>query len=244
MLKTGYARLFFNAVRRRADAVITISDFTKQELIRLTPASKQPVISIPLGVDQEWFGAASFRRASPDPYLLYVGNVKPHKNLGRLVEAFKRIAADIPHRLIIIGKRDGLITADTSVQKIAATLGDRIAFTGHVDDGKLKEWVANADLLVLPSLYEGFGLPPLEAMAACCPVAVSRIPVLEEVCGDAALYFDPYQVDDIAHQVTTILRDEKLRERLRRDGSARARQFTWSSCILKTCMVIRERIGS
>jgi glycosyltransferase involved in cell wall biosynthesis len=244
-LKTGYARFFFNAVRKRADAVITISEFTRDEYIRYTGSSTQPIVPIHLAVNETWYEAGKLRQPSSElPYLLYVGNVKPHKNLGALVEAFRLLASRIPHRLVIVGKREGLITADTAVQKAAAELGDRIFFTGFVDDTALKRWVANSEVLVLPSLYEGFGLPPLEAMAARCPVAVSDIAVLKEVCGDAAIYFNPRDPSDIASKLLELATDVGLRDEMRVRGLDRARQFRWDVCVRRNCDLIRDMIST
>ncbi len=148
----------------------------------------------------------------------------------------------MPHKLVIVGRREGLITADTRVQALAAELGDRVTFTGFVDDAALKSWVANADLLVQPSFYEGFGLPPLEAMAAGCPVAVSDIPVLREVCGDAAAYFDPLKPEDIASQVVNVLQDKEFRSRLRRQGKIRARSLRWETCVSQTCALLAQML--
>jgi glycosyltransferase involved in cell wall biosynthesis len=143
---------------------------------------------------------------------------------------------------VIVGKREGLITADTAVQKAAAELGDTIRFTGFVDDQALKSWVANARLLVLPSLYEGFGLPPLEAMAAGCPVAVSDISVLREVCGDAAAYFNPLDAADIAGRLFQLVAGPRSGDSLRARGLEHARQFRWDTCVARHCDVIRDLI--
>ena len=159
-LKTAYSKFLFNSVRRNADTVITDSLFTRDEFIRFTQRrDTQPILPVHLGVSAEWFDAASLR--GPEvaatlengaPYALYVGNIKPHKNLSGLVNAWRILANSVPHKLVIVGKREGLITADEKVQKAAAELGDRIAFTGYLDRDSLKRRVANAELLILPTL--------------------------------------------------------------------------------------------
>lgn len=238
--KRLYAKIMFGALRRRAAAVITISRFSKNELIRFTGESAQPIYPIHLGVADAWFHIPPSARSYPNKYILYVGNVKPHKNLSALVKAFGSICDKIPHDLVIVGKKEGFITGDEVVAKEAERLGGRVQFTGYVGDEKLRQYFAHAEALVFPSLYEGFGLPPLEAMAAGCPVLVSTAASLPEICGDAAVYCDPYRPEDIASKLLGLLMDGELREELRRKGYERARTFTWDRCVSQTCDVIRD----
>lgn len=237
--KRLYARIMFGAVRRRAAAIITISQFTKNEFIRFTGEGAQPIYPIHLGVADAWFHIPPSARPYPNQYILYVGNVKPHKNLSALVKAFGSICGNIPHDLVIVGKREGFITGDEIVAKDAERLGARVQFTGYVDDKKLQQYFAHADVLAFPSLYEGFGLPPLEAMAAGCPALVSTEASLPEICGDAALYCDPHRPEDIASKLLELLTDEGLGEELRSKGFERAHTFTWNRCVNQTCDVIR-----
>ena len=236
--KTIYARFMFNAVRRKVDAILTISKFTKNELVRFTGEGLQPVYPIHLGVDKSWFDVKPAGNPHGKPYLLYVGNVKPHKNLGALIMAFSFLINDIPHDLVIVGKKEGFITSDTTSIFEAAKLQGRVSFTGYVTEEALKQYMAHADVFVFPSLYEGFGLPPLEAMAAGCPVIVSNTASLPEICGDAALYCDPYRPRDIADRIMELLGDNVLREVLIRKGREHARKFNWNACIKETCEVI------
>ena len=237
--KSLYAKIMFSAVRRRADSIITISHFTKEELIRLTGEGGQPINPIHLGVTDDWYHIVPKDRPYPAQYILYVGNVKPHKNLGALLNAFSLICNKVPHDIVIVGKKEGFITGDKTVASVAHNLGTRVHFTGYVEDEMLRQYFSYASALVLPSFYEGFGLPPLEAMAAGCPVVVSKAASLPEICGDAALYFNPYLVEDIADKIINILQDSNLRDAMRIKGFARARQFTWEKCCAETCEVIR-----
>lgn len=236
--KRLYARFMFDAVRRRADAILTISRFTRDELIRYTGVGRQQIYPIHLGVDESWFEVPSAGNPYGKPYLLYVGNIKPHKNLGALIKAFEALAEDIPHDLVLLGKREGFITGDSSSVLEARKLRGRVYFTGRVEDATLKQYVLHADALVFPSLYEGFGLPPVEAMAAGCPVISSNAASLPEICGDAVLYCDPYNPADIASKIRLLMGDEELRSELRARGSVRARRFTWEACITTTCGVV------
>jgi len=238
--KRIYANFMFNLVRKKADAIITISQFTKDELIRFTGKGSQELYPIHLGVEESWFNIDPGNNPYGKPYLLYVGNVKPHKNLSRLIRAFGMLVDKIPHDLVIIGKKDGFITGDKSVVHEAAKLGNRVQFTGYVEDKLLRQYFAHAEVFVFPSLYEGFGLPPLEAMAAGCPVLVSNAASLPEVCEDAAIYCDPYNHEDIAKKILLLMKDSSLRETLRRKGVEHARKFTWEKCASETCSVINR----
>ncbi|MBY0579575.1 MAG: glycosyltransferase family 4 protein [Burkholderiales bacterium] len=242
--KRIYARYMLDAVRRRADAILTISRFTRDELIRFTGEGRQTIFPIHLGVDESWFAAKSSSSPHGKPYLLYVGNIKPHKNLVGLIKAFGTLLDDIPHDLVLLGKKEGFITGDRSSVLEAGKLRGRVHFTGRVEDVILKSYMAHADALVFPSFYEGFGLPPLEAMAAGCPVISSNVASLPEICGDAALYCDPYSTADIAGKIGLLMRDGSLRDELRVKGEARARQFTWNACITETCGVIDGLLAS
>jgi glycosyltransferase involved in cell wall biosynthesis len=242
--KSIYARFMFNAVRRKADAIITISQFTKDELVRYTGEGRQEIYPIHLGVDKSWFEIRKTQNPQERPFLLYVGNVKPHKNLSGLIEAFALIADQTNHDLLIVGKREGFITGDEASSIEAAKLEGRVHFTGRVSDELLKQYVAHAEALVFPSLYEGFGLPPLEAMAAGCPVIVSSVASLPEVCGDAALYCDPYQPRDIASKILELLSDDSSRRALKLRGRVRARKFTWETCVQETCAVIERLLSA
>jgi glycosyltransferase involved in cell wall biosynthesis len=237
-----YARLMFAQLRQRAHAIICVSRFTAEELMRHAGVDANRIEVIHQGVDPEWFDVPAGRSPHPRPYFLYVGNVKPHKNLRRLIEAFEITARDVPHDLLIVGRKDGLLGGDDVVQSRAAALGSRVAFTGEVDDEVLKSLVASAEALVLPSRYEGFGLPALEAMAAGCPALVARAAALPEVCGDAALYFGPDDVAELAACLARIVRDRPLRDDLIAAGRHRARMFTWDTCARHTREVLDQAL--
>jgi len=238
--KQFYAKGMFAALRYKADAILCDSNFTKNELVRLTGQGRQALYAIHIGLDESWFHVKKHQSPHPKPFLLFVGNAKPHKNLGRLVEAFEAIKDKIPHDLVIVGQRKGFITGDRTATFKAAAVGARVQFTDHVEDELVSQYFAHADALVLPSLYEGFGLPPLEAMACGCPVLVSDTASLPEICGDAALYCDPHSTKDIAHKIRQLMDDEGLREDLRMKGLERAKQFAWDKCAEQTLDVIEQ----
>jgi len=236
-----YARALFGVVAKRAARIMVDSDFTRTELTRHTGVRPERVRRVYPGVGESWFAQRPPKvPRTSDSYVVFVGNVKPHKNLGALLRAFADLRDRIPERLVIVGRRSGFRTGDSEVPGLADQIGDRVKFTGEVTDSQVRELVAGASALVQPSLYEGFGLPPLEAMACGCPVLVSRCGSLPEVCGDAAWYCDANDYRDIGRQLWRILTDEPLRGQLRARGSARAKQFTWQACAEQTLAVLRE----
>ena len=199
-LKKFYAKIMFQAAAAKASHIICVSHFTKAELCRFTGVSSIKVSVIYNGVDEFWSTPLQQKqRIFAKPYILYVGNVKPHKNLRTLVRSFQNVMDRIPHSLVIVGKKEGFITGDEEVGRLAEQAGNRISFTGFVSDEELKNYYHYADLLVFPSLYEGFGLPPLEAMAAGCHnILCSDIPVLREIYGDCVKYFKATDEQDLA----------------------------------------------
>lgn len=241
-LRRLYARTLFSCVCARARVVMCDSAFTASELRRLS-GEPRCVAVIPLGVAPRWFGVHAHAPTSAVPYFLALGNVKPHKNLMRLVAAFGSVAAKLPHRLVVVGRREGLRTLDGKVEASAAALGDRVIFTGHVGRDALEEWVAGCAALIQPSLYEGFGLPPLEAMACGRRVAVSQTSSLPEVCGAEAVYFDPLDEGSIAEALVRVAGDsaDEADDSVRR--RAWARRFDWDVCAEATMLQLSRAAG-
>jgi len=238
--KRLYAKTMFSQLCRRAKAIICISEFTKNELIRLAHCKEDKIRLIPNGVDQSWRYVKKQNNPYYKPFFLFVGNVKPHKNIKNLIRGYALIKDQIEQDLIIVGKKDGFLTGDDEAIVEAGKLGSRINFSGFIDNETLIQYYKNADALVFPSLYEGFGLPPLEAMICGCPIIVSNKSSLPEVCGDAALYCDPYSITDISEKMIMFSRNSSLRETLVQKGYTRAERFSWEECAKKTISVIQE----
>lgn len=237
--KKIYARTVFNAVARKAEAVVADSYFTKKELIKYTNIIPEKVKVIYCGVDEYWktplYNTKSIQQT---PYILYVGNVKPHKNLPMLIKAFVKLYHDIPHRLVIVGKKEGFITVDKLVFNLAKQYADHIQFTGYISNEQLKNYYHYADLLVFPTLYEGFGLPPLEAMAAGCPrILCSDIPVLKEVYGDSVQYFDHSSEKDLANKIRQILNQKPIKS-----DKNFIDQYTWENTGKKYLELMKKMI--
>lgn len=248
--KQWYARRMFATIRRRAAAILTVSEFTKREFLRLVGAPRAPIVVAHNGVDERWFHPidSSLSRSSA-PYIICVASLKPHKNLVALIDAFARLRDRLPHKLLIVGRMSGLRTTDAAVLGTVAACGGRVQLTGEVSDAALRSLVAGASALVHPSLYEGFGLPPLEAMASGCPCLVSQTTAMPEVCGDAVLYCNPGDPIDIAARLYQLVTDGRLKADLSTRGRARAATFQWSDTAGRTLEVLdhviaRSRRGS
>jgi len=196
-----YARVMLGADVRGCRRIMTVSEATAS-LLSTFRAGAQIVVT-PIPVDEVWFEPAD-RALTPvsGPYVLYVGNTKRHKNLPLVLKSFAALPASLPHKLVIAGGGASLRTLDDRIRTLAEANPDRVVLLGQLDFAVLRALVAEADLLVMPSLYEGAGLPPLEAMASRTAVLASNIPSLRETCGDGAKFFDPYD----AAALTALLR--------------------------------------
>lgn len=211
---------------RRAAALPCISDATRDDLVRLFPHSAAKATTIPLAADPS-FSAKVAAPGHPDldrPYVLAVGTLEPRKNLERLVEAWTQLSPMVreTRRLALVGPRGW---DDDAILQAAHEAG--AVLLGRVSEEELRALYAGADAFVYPSLYEGFGLPVLEAMAAGAPVITSNVSSLPEVAGDAALTVDPTDVGALTSAMEQLLTDPALAKRLRTAGKARAALFSW-----------------
>ena len=226
------ARAIAPRAARSADRVICVSRFTAED------------VCLRYGVDRERTRVIPLAPALPEgdqeppapPYLLAAGDLRPRKNLTRLVEAFRILHRDgLPHRLVLAG-----IDSGEGERLRAASAGLPVEMTGYLPDERLDAVMRGADALVFPSLYEGFGLVMVEAMARGRPVAAASATALPEVGGDAALYFDPLDVDDMAAALRRLVDDRALRERLGESGRKRAAELSWDATADRTAAVYRE----
>jgi glycosyltransferase involved in cell wall biosynthesis len=208
----AYRRLAYERSARRADAVIVNSQFVRRGVISQLGVQPERVHSIPLGLDHERFRPSDVPR---EPFLLYPARPWPHKNHDRLFDAFARLRRERPELRLVLtgGGHEG------------RPVPDGVEVRGLVSADELVSLYQRAACLVFPSLYEGFGQPPLEAMACGCPVAASDIPAIAEACGDAAALFDPMDPEDVAAVVAGVL---DAPERFSAAGLERARAYTWT----------------
>jgi glycosyltransferase involved in cell wall biosynthesis len=234
--RTWY-RALIPFIGRRSRRVITVSRFSRTELSRRAGIPLPKMDLLPLGADHVLRTPADlaiFRRvpALRGRYVLAVGSRSPHKNVAAAAAAVSQLGEQMP--LVLAGGVNTRIFSgsDPHTNTIDA---------GYVTDGELRALYENAACFVYPSLYEGFGLPPLEAMACGCPAIVSNAGSLPEVCGDAALYCDPREPQEIASHIRTLAEQPGTRERLRQAGTARARRFTWRRAA-QTLIGILDRV--
>ncbi len=233
-------RLWLGAIRARARVVFCVSEFTRREVMARGGLGASRVLVTPLGVDRQWFGSEATvpHRSGDDdavqPTIVFVGLLKPHKNATRLLQAFDRVKALIPHRLVLVARHQQLRNVDRTAMSMVRRLGDRVELVGDVSLPDLITQVRSTQFVALPSLHEGFGLPALEAMAAGTPVLAARAGAMPEVCGDAAVYCDPLSVDDIARGLVLLAGDPALRARLSAAGRVRATAFRWERCAATT----------
>ncbi len=201
-----YARAMLELDARRSRMIFTPSQATVDTLKEVAPTARTCVTPIP--VAEDWFRPADPALAPvAGRYILYVGNAKWHKNLPVLMEAFEEIRDDVPHKLVIAGSGEALRGGDQRVTELAAQMGERVVVMGRLDFEVLRSLVSGADLLVMPSLHEGAGLPPIEAMASHTAVLASDIPSLRETCGPGADYFDPRDRHGLARLLRTYCGD-------------------------------------
>jgi glycosyltransferase involved in cell wall biosynthesis len=171
-------------------------------------------------IDAETLKAVRDKYKLPDQFILFVGNLKPHKNLSGLIRAFQKAGLS-GWGLVVAGRTKGLRNQETGVG------GEGILTIGEVPDADSPVLYSMAGMLVLPSFYEGFGLPPLEAMSCGCPTIVSKAASLPEVCGNASVYIDPKNIDDMARAIATLAADEGLKKELAQKGFLQVQHFDW-----------------
>jgi glycosyltransferase involved in cell wall biosynthesis len=248
-LALQYARTSISLAARRATRVLTVSESSKRDILRFvdTDSSKIQVI---YNAYDERFGVepreedvvrVRERYQLHDEFVLYAGNVKPHKNLERLIVAFDLVRKRGLDRLklVLIGDE---ISKYASLRRAVHQhqLHKYVRFLGYLPEETLAVMYRLAGVFVFPSLYEGFGLPPLEAMASGTPVVTSNVSSLPEVAGDAAILVDPHDPYAIADGISRLLTDEKLRRDLRMKGLARARQFSWEDSVRRVHAIYQE----
>lgn len=247
-----YARLALRLAARRARRILTVSDASRRDILRFLRPRPERVVVVPNAIDEQFWtppppeevARVAARYQLTEPFVLYAGNIKPHKNLERLIAAFALLRRWGFERLklLIIGDE---ISKYPELRRAVHRhqLHPWVRFLGFVSNDTLAVLYRLADLFVFPSLYEGFGLPPLEAMASGTPVVTSNVSSLPEVVGDAAVLVDPYNPEAIADGMRRVLADPDLRAELRQRGLARARAFSWDRSVERIRQVYAEAMG-
>jgi glycosyltransferase involved in cell wall biosynthesis len=238
-----YHKLIIKLIKRSADKIIAVSHFTKKDLVdtyKIDPAKIEVIWN---GFDDQKYrpiqGTKELLKEKyniTDPFVLFVGRIELKKNVPRLVEAFAKYKQKYPedkHKLVLVGTK-GLTFPLVEEQIQNYNIGKEIIFPGWVPDDDLAIFNNAADLFAFPSLFEGFGIPVIEAMACDCPVICSNTTSLPEVAGDAALMFNPEDVNEIVARMEQVLQNETVAESLVIKGEQRCKLFSWKKCAEET----------
>lgn len=240
-----YAKYLLKSALKKSKKIITVSENTKRDLIDFFQVDAEKIETVYNGVsdrftrihDQVLIDSFKQKRGITKPYILCVGNVRPHKNINRLVQAYKELyKINQRYLLVIVGEK----------RQSMSFLEDHegLIFTGYIDDNDLITAYNGADLFIYPSLYEGFGIPPLEAMKCGVPVACSNSSSLPEVVGQASILFDPYDIGTMVKAMLNGLIQKDLRAKLIEEGFRRAALFTWEEAAQKTLNIYNKVLTS
>lgn len=255
-LHQRYRRLYFNMMMRGsargARKIIAVSENTRQDIIRIFDVAPERVVTIHSGISSDFrkvtdTGEIEYVRSKyglPSKYVLSVGLIEPRKNLSTLIRAFGRLDEnDTAHSLVVVGDKgwmyEGVFDLAQQLER-----SKRIIFTGYVPRKDLAAIYSSADLFVYPSLYEGFGLPVLEAMACGTPVITSNLSALPEIAGDSAVLVSPRNEAEITEAILRVLSDRALHAELSSKGLQHSRLFSWDATAQKTIAVYRDAIAN
>lgn len=237
-------RLYFSVANRlyakKASAIITMTHLGAADIVKYTGADprKMHVIHESYNelchvVDKESLRPIRQKYGLPERFILFVGGLTPLKNFGNILRAYQKIKNAIPHKIVLVGFKRWKFNKDLQLLE-QLKLQDNVKFTGFVPDQEISAFYNLAELFVFPSLYEGFGIPTLEAMACGCPLIASKTGCSPEVVQEAALLVDPYNPDEIADAIRKIFSDAVLRNRLIEQGLTRVKYFSWNKCAKET----------
>jgi glycosyltransferase involved in cell wall biosynthesis len=246
-----YTRFMLECIQKKASAVLTVSEHTRKDFLELFPRHDSRRMTVtpeaPAALFQRCGDRSALERTRERfqlcrPFVLFVGSLKPHKNVPAAIRALERLRSSkgIAHEFVLVGRVDPR-------NRELLSLTEKSAFVrtlGEIDDTALMHLYNLADLFVLPSFYEGFGLPVLEAMACGAPVIASNRSSLPEIMGDAGILFDPYRVDALEALIYNVLKNNELRENMRRNGLEQAKRFSWRKTAEATVRVYESVLSS
>jgi len=234
---TPYFRFYVPHVLKQAEHIICNSQATAQDIINFWGIPAGKITPILLAYDQRHFYPCPHQQ--PGQYFLHMGRHDPHKNVGRLIEALAKVP-DTDYQLWLTGPQDRRYTPQLKQQAQELGLRDRVSFLNYIPYAQLPDIIRGATALVFPSLWEGFGLPVLEAMGCGTPVITSNRASLPEVAGDAALFVDPTSSDQISNAMNRIAKESSLRAKLQEEGLKRASQFSWEKTGQATAEILQQ----
>lgn len=233
-----YYNLNYLNTFNRADAIITVSEFSKNEIIKYYPQAKEKIFVIPNGINLQQFRVLNIPRKKQ---ILFIGAIAKHKNIKIILKAFLMIKDKIDHTVVIVGNKDKGMPEDEETKEILKQIPpERVIFTGKLTDEEIVRVYNESEIFVFPSIYEGFGLPILEAMACGCPVIASNQSSIPEVCGDSALLFDPFNPEELAEKILLLTNDSNLRNKLVEKGLERVKVFSWEEAAEKHIEVFKR----
>lgn len=239
----GYNKVFNFAVNN-SEKILVPSDFVKSQLEKEWKIKSGKICVTPEGVDDSLLNIINKRNRNVqkkllekirvrEPYIFYVGNAHPHKNVESLIKSFKDLKRDFPDLKLVLSGADHYFWRRVKMEY----QGEDIVYTGFVTDEVLAILFSNAEMFVLPSLEEGFGIPVLESFACGCPVVCSDVGSLKEVGGNACIYFDPKDSTDITAKIKKVLKDEKLMKNMIAKGKKRVKDFSWRKLAEETLKI-------
>ena len=246
-LDTMYMRTLMSRSANRADAIFAVSENTKKDIIRHTKCDPNKItvtyeaadnMYCPIN-DDSVLKQVKQKYNLPDDFILYVGSLSPRKNINRLLEAFSNLRTSIPHDIVLTGSKSW---KDSSVFQTmqSLNLSERIKILGYVEHDDMPALYNLARAYVYPTLYEGFGLPVLEAMQCGCPVVASNATSIPEVAGDAAILINPLDTKALSDAIHQVLTDNKLREKIVAQGFRQSKKFSWNRCAEIMLKTIRQ----
>lgn len=245
-------RLQYLLLKRKAALFLTISEFTKREMVDILHIPQERIRVIPCAcskqmtrvTDTDKLTAVKAQYGLRAPYILFVGNANPRKNLTRIIRAFDRAKAlrNLPHQLLIAGEQGWKFDRNKALNGVA--FKEDVRFLEFVPDGDMPALYTGASLFLFPTLYEGFGIPILEAQACGVPVVTSNITSHPEVGGDGAVYVDPYQEEDIAQGILEVLTKPELAEEITALGYQNCARFSWEASARSLNEIIEREVGT
>jgi len=227
---------------KRASHIIAVSQHTRDDLIKYLKIPDGKISVVYNGVDHNIFKPYNTKLLDK-PYILYVGSERPRKNLGQLFEAFAKLKDEFSELQLVkigIAGRSPKYRRDTMKKLASLGITGRVTFIGYASESDLAHYYSSALLLAYPSLYEGFGLPPLEAMACGCPVVTSNTSSLPEVVGEAGIMVDPHDTDSLTQAMRQVLIDSELRDNMIRKGLEQSKKFSWEKAAERTLEVYNK----
>ncbi len=227
---------------RFSSGIVAVSEATKKDLLTLYHVEPKKISVVHHGFMLESQSGMSSVLPVKKPYILFLSTLQPRKNLETLIAAFRLLKEeqpDLPHTLVVAGKPGWKFEP---ILEAIFKNKDIVTYLNHVSESEKSAILANADLLVVPSLYEGFGMQVLEGFAAGVPVAVSNVSSLPEVAGDAAVFFDPHNEQEIKQAIKKVLTDKVFSEQMRQKGKKRLQSFSWKQCAQQTLAVFSNSI--